>query len=107
MNGILAADFSRVTVRDSEASANANVGYLANAADGVSTLNIIDSTAANNAAAGVQAGGGAAPSAIRITGVSIFGHTIGFSTLANGSITSFGNNYNASEGVPNGGIAPQ
>ena len=107
LNGILAADFSRVTVRNSEASANANVGYLANAADGMSTLNLIDSTAANNAAAGVQAGGGAAPSAIRITGVSIFGHTIGLSTLANGSITSFGNNYNASVGTPNGSIAPQ
>ena len=107
LNGILAADFSRVTVRESEASANANTGYLANAADGTATLNIINSTAANNLAAGIQAGGGAAPSAVRITGVSIFGHTVGLSTLANGSITTFGNNYNASVGTPNGSIAPQ
>lgn len=107
LNGIWAADFSRVTVRNTEASANANAGYLSNAADGTATLNIIDSTAANNTVAGVQAGGGAAPSSARVTGVSLFTHSTGFSTLANGSISSFGNNYNAGGGYPNGTIAPQ
>lgn len=107
MNGIWASDFSKVTVRDSEASANGNAGYLANASNGTSTLNIVDSTAANNAVAGVQAGGGAALSAVRVAGVSLFAHPLGFSTLANGTITSFGNNYNSGGGTPSGTIAPQ
>lgn len=107
LNGILAADFSRVTVRESEASGNGNAGYLANAADGTATLNIVSSTAANNIAAGVQAGGGAAPSSVRVAGVSLFAHVAGFSILANGSITSFGNNYNSGGGMPNGTATPQ
>ena len=48
-SGVLAADFSRVTVRDSDASDNGSVGFISQANSGDVIMNIASSTAGNNA----------------------------------------------------------
>lgn len=107
-NGVLAADFTRVTVRDSDASENAAVGFLAEANAGDVIINIANSTAGNNVATGIQAGGGATLSVVRLSSVSIFSNfTNGMVVGTNGSIVSFGNNYNTGNGAPSSTIAPQ
>ena len=100
--GVWAGDFSQFAVRDSDASGN-YIGFLGQASAGTVALNIANSTASNNASAGVQAGGSSAPSVVHLTGVSANG--IVFST--NGSVISFGNNYNSGVGGPSSTIAPQ
>jgi hypothetical protein len=104
--GVLAADFARVTVRNSDASDNA-IGFVADAATGQATLNIASSTAGNNTT-GIQAGGGASPSTVRLTGVSILSNSVnGLVIGTNGTIISFGNNYNSGNGAPSSTVAPQ
>ena len=104
--GVSAQDFSWFAIRNSAASGNSQVGFLAKANAGTAVVSIANSTAGNNAT-GVQAGGGAAPSTIRLTGVSVFLNLTGVATSANGSIASFGNNYNSGSGGPTTTIAPQ
>ncbi len=105
--GVLAGDFSRVTVRDSDASEN-DVGFVALANSGDVALNIANSTAGNNAATGIQAGGGGALSVVRLAGVSIFSNAVnGLVVGTHGSIVSFGNNYNTGNGLPTSNVAPQ
>jgi len=106
-NGIWASDFSKVTVTNSEVSAYGNVGVLAESNNGTATINIINSTVVGNQVAGIQAGGGTTPAFVRATGVSLFNGAAGFLVEANGTIQSFGNNYNANPGAPNATIAPQ
>jgi hypothetical protein len=106
-SGVFAGDFSRVTVRDSDASEN-NVGFLAQANGGDVIINIANSTAGNNTTTGIQAGGGSAASYVRLSGVSIFSNGVnGLVTGTNGSILSFGNNYNSGSGVPTSLLGPQ
>jgi hypothetical protein len=71
------------------------------------TMSISDSVAANTTGVGVLAGGGNAASTIRATNVSLFSNVVGFQTGTNGSILSFGNNYNPGTGTPTSTIAPQ
>lgn len=105
--GVFAADFSRVTVRDSDASDN-SVGFVAEANGGDVIINIANSTAGNNATTGIQAGGGGALSVVRLSGVSIFSNAVnGLVVGTNGSIVSFGNNYNSGNGAPTSILAPQ
>ena len=104
--GVDSADYSRTTLNESEASGNANQGFLALANNGSATLNLANSVSTNNVT-GVQAGGGTAASTIRMNGDSAFNNTVGLSIASNGTIDSFGNNYNAGGGAPNGSIAPQ
>jgi hypothetical protein len=104
--GVAAQDFSWFAIRNSEASGNSQVGFLAKANAGTALVSIANSTAGNNAT-GVQAGGGTAPSNIRLTGVSVFLNLTGLLTGSNGAIASFGNNYNSGSGGPNTSIAPQ
>jgi hypothetical protein len=99
-NGIYSADYSVTTVRNSDASGNSKGGFVASGAAGRAELNISDSTAGNNVTDGVQSGGGAAASVVRVANVSLFGNATGFSTLTNGKIDSFGNNYNLDPGGP-------
>jgi len=100
--GLVAGDYSRVTVRNSESSGNTLAGYLALANNGNTILSMIDSVATNNLAGGVIAGGGAGMSTVRIANMGVFNNGTGLTTLSNGSIMSFGNNNNAGNGAPNG-----
>lgn len=102
--GIYAADYSRVTVRNSEASGNGEGGLLAQANNGTTILSMIDSVSTNNLAGGVIAGGGNGTSTVRIANMGVFNNATGLSTLANGSIVSFGNNNNSGNGTPTGSI---
>lgn len=106
--GVWAGDFSRFAVRNSDASGNSDIGFIAQASAGDVVLNIANSTAANNLATGVQAGGGSNLSVVRLTGVALLSNaTSGLLLGANGSIVSFGNNYNSGAGGPSSSIAPQ
>jgi Right handed beta helix region len=106
--GVLAEEFSRVTVRDSDASEN-GIGFLAQASGGDVRLNIINSTANHNTT-GIQAGDGIATgnSLIRLSGVSIMSNIVdGLKIKTGGVIESFGNNYNSGTGKPTFTSAPQ
>jgi len=106
--GVYAADFSRVTIWNGNISGNAT-GLLADAASGSTVISIADSMVTNNVGVGngVQAGGGAGTSAIRLQHVSLFSNGTGFSTGTNGTIASFGNNYNTNPGAPTTTLTPQ
>lgn len=107
-SGVLAADFSRVTVRDSDASDNGSVGFISQANSGDVIMNIASSTAGNNAETGIQAGGGTTLSVVRLADVSIFSNVLnGLLVGTNGQIVSFGNNYNSGNGAPTSHITPQ
>ena len=107
-DGVIAADFTRLVVRDSEASGNGAVGFIAQANAGDTIINITNSTAGNNLTTGIQAGGGSALSVVRLAGVSILSNGVnGLAVGANGSIVSFGGNYNSGSGSPTASLAPQ
>jgi hypothetical protein len=95
--GVLAGNFSQVTVSESTASGNAQVGFIAATTAGTAELNVASSTAANNPGAGVQAGNSATA---RVTSVALNGNGAGFVTAGTGVIKSFGNNYNSGGGTP-------
>ena len=106
-SGVFVGDFTRATVRDSDASEN-GIGFIAQASAGDVVMNIANSTAGNNTTTGIQAGGGSKVSVIRLAGVSIFSNAVnGLVVGTNGSIISFGNNYNSGNGAPTSTIAPQ
>jgi Right handed beta helix region len=105
--GVFAADFSRVILTDSDASEN-GIGILARANGGDVIINVSNSTVGNNSTTGIEAGGGTAPSVVRIAGVSIISNVInGLVVGTNGSVVSFGNNYNSGNGAPTSTIKPQ
>jgi hypothetical protein len=107
-NGVVAGNFSKVSVSHSVAYGNISVGFLAISGVGTSDMTITNSTSANNGV-GIQAGGGATAATVRVGGNTISGSTIvGFAAGSNGTIRSFGGNNNADSGAPNGaGITPQ
>jgi hypothetical protein len=107
-NGVVAGNFSKVSVSHSVAFGNTSVGFLALSGAGTSDMTITGSTASNNGV-GVQAGGGTTASTVRVGGNAISGNTIaGFAAGTNGTIRSFGANNNADSGAPNGpAITPQ
>jgi hypothetical protein len=98
--GVLAGSFSLVTVSESTASGNAQVGFIASAGSGTAELNVSNSTAANNPGAGVQAGGAGAPSTARISDVTLHNNGTGLAIGVAGTIKSFGNNFNSGGGAP-------
>ncbi|MBZ5523431.1 MAG: right-handed parallel beta-helix repeat-containing protein [Acidobacteriia bacterium] len=107
--GVLAGSFSQVTATNSAASANSSVGFIASGGSGNPELNLVNSTASNNAGAGVQAGGGVSPATVRVSGVALHDNAGGgFAIGANGTIKSFGNNFNSGAGTPTApNLAPQ
>jgi hypothetical protein len=105
--GVFAGDFSRVTARNSVASGNNIIGFIAAPTAGTAELNLADCTAANNGAAGVQAGNGTTQATVRVSGVSIHGNPTGFAVGSVGTIVSFGNNHNSDGGAPTSTIGPQ
>jgi len=106
--GVWAADFSRFVVRDSDASGNGVAGFLANASSGDTVLNIANSSASSNLSTGIEAGGGSNASVVRISGVTTVSNAVnGLLVGSNGSIVSFGNNYNSGTGTPTSIITPQ
>jgi hypothetical protein len=99
VNGVLAADYSKVSVRNSAASGNSLAGFIAQPNMGGASLSIFNSTSANNLV-GVQSGGLSAAS-VRISGLTLFSNANGFVEGPNGTIGSFGDNYNSGSGAPN------
>jgi len=97
--GVYAGNNSHVTISDSTAEGNTSVGFIAAAAAGSAELNLANCTSADNLE-GVQAGGGAAISTVRLSGVALHGNPVGFQVSSNGTISSFGNNYNSGSGAP-------
>jgi hypothetical protein len=98
--GVLASNFSQVSVSHSFAAGNTSVGFIASASAGTAELDIVDSTSANNAFTGIQAGGGGAVANVRIAEVAVYGNTNGFVVGAGGTLKSFGNNFNTGGGTP-------
>src|SRR3569833_1315620 len=84
-NGIFSGDFSKTSVSDTDANGNSQSGFVALGNAGPATLNLIGSTASNNAANGVLAGGGVSTSRIRMIDVSTLVNTTGISSAANGA----------------------
>ena len=97
--GVIAGSFSRVTVSKSVASGNASAGFIASAGAGTAELNVTDSTSSNNIT-GVQAGGGTAAVTVRISNVTVHDNLNGLVIGANGTLKSFGNNFNSGSGAP-------
>jgi hypothetical protein len=97
--GVIAGNFSRITVTQSNASGNASAGFIASAGAGTAELNITHSTSSNNVT-GVQAGGGIAAVTVRISDVTVHNNTNGLLVGANGTLKSFGNNFNSGSGAP-------
>jgi hypothetical protein len=109
IHGIWASSNSNVSVRDSDASGNAGEGFIAFANSGTAALSLTNSSANGNGT-GVQAGGtGSQTATVQVTGISLSNNGTGFSAQTNGTIKSFGNNYNSGTGTPTAGqnIPPQ
>ena len=107
IHGVWAKDNSNVSVTDSDSSGNRQEGFLAFAVSGTATINLTNSSGNNNPTAGVQAGGGGSVNGlVNVTGVSLNNNGTGFSVGANGTIKSFGNNYNTGTGAPSPGLLP-
>jgi hypothetical protein len=104
--GIYAADNSRITIFHGDVSGNA-VGLQAEAGSGSTVISVADSMLSNNVGNGAQAGGGGGTSAIRLEHTALFSNGYGFSEGTNGTIASFGNNYNTNPGAPNATLTPQ
>lgn len=104
--GVYAADFSRVSIVNGNISGNA-IGIQAQAGSGSTVVSVADSLVADNDGNGAQAGGGAGTSAIRLQHTSLYSNALGFAELSNGTIASFGNNYNTNGGAPNATLTPQ
>jgi hypothetical protein len=97
--GVFAGAFSRVTVTNSIVSGNGSAGFIASATAGTAELNVTNSTSSNNVT-GVQAGGGPFPATTRISNVTLHDNLNGMLTAANGTLKSFGNNFNSGSGAP-------
>lgn len=106
VNGIRASDYTKFSIRNSAASGSSNAGFYAISNTGGATISITNSTAANNVT-GVQSGGGSAATTVRISGVSMFINITGILIGSNGTVASFGNNYNSGSGTPNAALAVQ
>ena len=97
--GVIAGSFSRITVTNSVASGNGSAGFIASTGSGTAELNVTNSTSANNIT-GVQAGGGTAAATVRISNVTLHDNLNGLIVAANGTLKSFGNNFNSGSGTP-------
>jgi hypothetical protein len=105
--GVIAGSFSRVTVTRTNVSGNGSAGFIASAGSGTAELNVTDSTSSNNIT-GVQAGGGTAAVTVRISNVTLHDNLNGLVIGANGTLKSFGNNFNSGSGAPTApNLAPQ
>jgi hypothetical protein len=107
--GLRVEDNSAITAKNVTAADNiGGAGFIAVSASTAATLNLTNCVSTGNMH-GVKADN--ANATVRITGCMIAGNTNGiiFNTGAtNGHVVSFGNNYNADNGAPNGpNITPQ
>jgi len=106
-DGVFSSDYSHTVVRNSDAFGNGLTGFAVKGNLAAATLSIENSTAGNNAENGVEAGGGAKTSLVRVSNVALFGNAVGFAVGLNGEILSFGNNANGGTGSPTTTIALQ
>jgi hypothetical protein len=104
--GVLAGANAKVVVTNSASNGN-GFGFVAQPTSASAELDIQNSTASNNANTGIFSGGAAGTATIRIAGNSIFGNAVsGLFTGGNGSLLSYGNNFNSSGGAPSGAASP-
>lgn len=107
--GIRAEDNSKVTVRDSVASAsNVGNGFVALSSSAPAQMFITNSISSGNASAGVYSSG--ASTTIYISNVSTYNNTQGLGTTSGGQLISFGNNSNRGnlgDGAPTSTIGQQ
>ena len=105
--GVLAGSNSKIVVTNSSASLN-TFGLVAQPASGTAELDVHNSTASNNTDTGIFSGGGVGTATIRMAATSIYGNVAhGIFVSTNGSILSFSNNFNGTNGAPSGTIPPQ
>jgi hypothetical protein len=98
--GVNAQNFSNVNASRTVANGNVTAGFVASAAAGGAVLNLVNCTAGNNQFEGIQAGGGASAATVNVSGTAVFGSTNGFVIGANGTLKSWGNNFNTGAGAP-------
>lgn len=107
LNGVFSSDYSNTAITGGDANGNIQSGYAVVGNLGAAKLSIVSSMAANNNI-GITAGGGAQTATARVANVAVFSNPSGgFSVGTNGTISSFGNNYNPGSGTPSSTIAPQ
>ena len=99
--GVQVQDNTKASVRESNASNNFAIGFLAQAAAGGTNalLDITSSMSSHNAINGVQAGGNNGTSTVSLNNVSVFDNGQGFLVGINGTIQSFGNNFITNAGT--------
>jgi hypothetical protein len=111
LNGVLVRDFSKVSVRDSNASGNQVDGFLVQANTNAAVMDVSFSATSHNGVSGIQAGGSGGQSTVSITNVSSNDNgSSGFIAGMNGTINSFGNNYittNSNGGTLSHTFSPQ
>ncbi len=103
--GVRVMDNATATVINTTVSEGLNHGLEASSTtSAAAVLNVIRSSVSNHLAASVAAvQSSGAQATVRLTGVGIFNNTIGFSSVAGGTIASFHNNYssgNTTAGAP-------
>jgi hypothetical protein len=99
--GVRAENNANVTIRDSVAAGNITNGFQAASTGGWVQINLENSTAVNNAGAGVATSGAAA--GVIMSNSTIMSNAQGINTSAGGTIYSFGNNKiiaNGTDGSP-------
>ena len=104
--GVRASSNSLISVRDSEASENV-YGFVAQGGGGPMSMNLMNSTAANNTMAGIWAGGLNSNSTIRLSGVAVFDNGTALQIGVHGVIASFGNNSIVGTGAPSAQLSQQ
>ena len=106
-NGIVANDYSKITVMSSHVSGNSNAGFLVQGNAGSATLNLINCATSFNTVAGVQAINNGSLATVRLSGTAFTSNGVAISTTGTVSVLSFQNNPISGTGAPTGTIALQ
>jgi hypothetical protein len=106
--GVDVGNAASVTVRDSDASDNKIYGFFVETGDTDAKLNITNSTTGNNQIGVFAQSAGSGKSIVRLANVAILGNVVaGLKVGKQGTIESFGNNYNSGPGTPTVVVTPQ
>ncbi len=88
--GVKAIDGARVSVRDSDASGNTNIGFVAKGTAASAEMNIADSTSSNNGSNGIHSASAGQPTIVRVSNVTVTNNAgIGLANSGGGQLLSF------------------
>ncbi len=88
--GVKAIDGARAIVRNSDASGNTNIGFVAKGTAASAEMNIADSSSSNNGSDGVDSASGGQPTIVRISNVTVTNNAgIGLDNNGGGQLLSF------------------